>query len=694
MIRYEWKKLLLRRRGLLLIVVLLIAELAGTLMFTQPYDRVLEENRQIYDSYLSEVEGPLTPEKREALENEMERLNTAHWTLEQAKMEYYAGEITEEEYRAAFDRLYPDDKLYVGFTTLYSQYIYVRESDNRFFLYTGGWEVLLTNQSPDYLFLLLLIILLTPVFSEEYACRMHEILLTQRKSAKYQVFSKITVALLLTLILTAILQFIDLVYCAVRFGLPNGSFTLQSVQSFGNTAKQLTLWQAFWLQFALKELGYLYAAIVILCLSVLLRKFALTLMASIAILPLPLLTVPAHDILLRVPGPWALTIGSIYLNGGSRELDLSALTLLLLVVFVAIGIMLYVIHRKNTNWQLKNRKIRMIPLFLCALAMLLTGCSHHEETVIYNRSASDWYETDDYLISGGTMGYSFIDRATGEHYGFPLTSMVNETTTCGSSVYGTGNAVYYLKTTTHRPRTGWDSVVTMCCDLVKLDLDTMKESVVYQWNEEATWFFGLLERNRREPGSLFVELQFVHGNNLYYTSSSAGSSLNRMDLRTGTVEVVFDSLNTQDLAYDGSNIYYLDSYNRLVIHTIETGAEVTIDDVVAGKFLLTPDGIYFQNRRNHLALYFWSTAEKEPVKISDLEASTVYWGEEHLWVIDQAGELFRMDHSGNNQVQIAIDTSGYRVCCICKNGDVCLMDPVTLDCQYLAAASLDIVTVR
>lgn len=615
MILYEWKKLLWNRKGIWVILILLAAELIGTLFFTQPYDKVLETNRTVYESYLTQVKGPLTQEKRDFIEDEMERLNQIHQEIEQLKMDYYSGAVTEEAYRESFDRLLPEDEKYTGFSKLYSQYIFVRESENRSFLYTGGWEVLLTDQEPNYLFLLALIVLLTPIFCEEYACRMHEILLTQKRSARYQVLAKATVALSLTIGLTAVLQLLDLGYCAARFRLPNGTFTLQSVFSFGDTAKQLTLWQAFGLQFILKVVGYIYAAVLILFLSVLLKKFALTLMASIAILPLPFLTVARVSDLVAIPGPWALTVGSVYLNGGTGELGWQAIRTLLLWIFVILAVMLYVIRRYNTNWQQKGSASRKGILCMCVFCLLLTGCSQGEESVIYNRAEACQYETDAYFITADYDGAAITEKATGATYAFPLTPLEGELVTCGNTLYGQGDTVWYLRTTTHQPHAGWDTIDTDC-DLVKLDLGTMKESIAYQWNEDSEWFFGLLERSSTVPASYAVELLFVHENWMYYADTSQ-STLNRMNLNTGAYEVILREMYSQDVAYDGLNIYYLDSYNRLVIHNIETGEKQHIDEVVAGHFLLTEDGIQFENRRDGSALYFWFFADQRIQKLHD-----------------------------------------------------------------------------
>jgi len=615
MIRYEWKRLLWDRKGIWGILILLATELAVTLFFTQPYDKVLETHRTVYESYLTQVEGPLTQEKRDFIEAEMERLNQIHQEMEQLKMDYYSGAVKEEIYRETFDRLLPEDEKYTGFSKLYSQYIFVRESENRSFLYTGGWEVLLTDQEPDYLFLLTLIVLLTPIFCEEYACRMHEILLTQKRSAKYLMLAKVTVALTLTVGLTAVLQLLDLGYCAARFGLPDGAYSLQSLYSFGNAAKALTLWQSFWLQFALKLLGYGYAAVLILCLSVLLKKFALTLMACIAILPLPFLTIGNVSGFVPVPGPWALSIGSVYLNGGTGELSWLELGRLLPASAAIVGVMLHIIRRRNTNWQQKGRPSRKGVVCVLALSLFLTGCSKSEEAVIYNRSAAGQYETNSFLIEADYEGAVVTEKATGNSYAFPLTPMEGETVTCGNTCYGRGDFVWYLRTTTHRPNAGWD-IIDTDCDLVKLDLGTMEESIVYQWNEETDWFFGLLNRVGTAPASFSVELLFVHECDLYYVDT-AQSTMNRMNLNTGEYEVILGEMYSQDIAYDGTSLYYLDSYNRLVIRNLESGTEQAADEVVAKRFLLTQDGIYFENRRSNSDIYHWDSESMEIVNVNN-----------------------------------------------------------------------------
>ncbi len=359
MFLYEWKKLLLRRGGIWLLLLFFVGEIAISVLFRQPYDRVLEQNRQVYDRYLSSVNGPLTQQKREYIEREMARLNEVHMQLSQLNSSYYQGKIPQDEYQTQLAELTQQDADYDGFAKLYTQYIYVREvPERRYFLYTGGWERLLTDWEPDYLLLLVLVLLLTPVFCEEYESRMDQILLTQKRSAGAQVLWKAAAAGSLTVLLTAAAQLCRVITYAA-YGLPNGSYPLESLVSFGASVKGLSILQGFFLQFALKELGYLYCALAILALSVLLKKFALTLMAGLIALPLPFLTLRDAFVLVPIPGPWALTVGTVYLAPsqeltGFTEMTPLRLGLFVLTVAVLMVLLFFYVWWNNTNWAIKR----------------------------------------------------------------------------------------------------------------------------------------------------------------------------------------------------------------------------------------------------------------------------------------------------------------------------------------------------
>lgn len=637
MLRYELKKMLLRRGGLLLVIGLLLTE--GFLFcFTQPYDRELERNRSAYELYLRQVEGPLTQEKRSLLDAEITRLEQNRVNMETLKNDYYLARISQEEFQEQYEEYAPGEKVYIGFTKLYSQYIFVREDPARFFLYTGGWEVLLTDWEPDLLFLLVLVILLTPVFCEEFASNMDQMLLTQKRSARYSVIAKVSASALVTCVLAALLQLFALLQAGLVFGLPHGDYSLRSLMSFGDTSANLTLWQAFFLQFALKELGYLYAAVGILFLSVLLKKMSLTLTAGIALLPLPHLAVQQMGKFLPLPGPWALAVGSVYLQSDDAMAHIPTVTLFSAAV---IGSMLWVIRRRNTNRQLVRHRWKKLLVLGCA-AMLLTGCSRKTPTpVCFNYIDSQRYETERYLIEmqfcedSGGFHYSLLEKATGKQIPFPLDPLNGQTVSCGWNFYGEGDSVYYIKTTTIYSDPFARKAAASYDTLVKLDLNTLDEQLIYQWDTDTRWFFGLLDRPGWEPYS--YQLLFLHGKHMYYADNA---TICRMDLATGAWEIFSEDHSSMDIAYDGKYFYYLDPYSRLNRRDLDTGENQVVENVVAGRFLLTPKGIYFSNQQDWKALYLWEKTSGTIRKISDEIPAYMLWREGRLQITNPHSESF------------------------------------------------------
>ena len=669
MLRYEAKKMLLYRRGIWLLLFFLTLELLGTLLFTQPYNRTMEENRQVYEDYLQRVEGPLTQENRDWLEAEMTRLSAARTEMESLRRNYYLGRVDEETYRRRFDELLPDTEAYPGFAELYLQYTYVREApEERYFLYPGGWESLLTDREPDYLLLLLLVILLTPVFCEEYGSRMDQLLLTQKRSAGSQAFYKAGLAAATASALTAMIQGFHLAYCAAVFGLPHGAYPLQSLVSFGGSVKALTLWQAFGLQFALKILGNLYAALLILALSVLLRKFALTLTAGIALLPLPFLTVTDPHVFLRVPGPWALTLGSIYLdpsgsyyNSGGRftevqELDLGGLGGYVAVIGCFLLLGLWYLWRKNSNVYLKGRRARRTAA-LCALLLcigLLTGCNgENTDRTIYNSASSDLYASEQYTaIVNAFFSVSLIDQRTGTQYDLPLDAHGGATAFADSPLYGENGQLYYFRKMQLHPSAGSENIRSGV-SLMALDLDTLAETVVYRWDASSDWFFGLLDRPSGRSTAGFIKQFFLRGGYLYYTTSTVGSELNRMSLDTGRTEVYLSDVSLQ-FSYDGKRLYYTDDYSRLVVYDMDRRQGQTVDEVVAGELMLTERGLYYMNARDNNTLYYWDEAAGAVQKISDVSAWAIFWDKNYLWIRGQDGNLYRCAYDGGDLTSLAV----------------------------------------
>jgi len=233
----------------------------------------------------------------------------------------------------------------------------------------------------------------------------------------------------------------------------------------------------------------------------------------------------------------------------------------------------------------------------------------------------------------------------------PLDAAARETVSVESNFFAENGNIYYIRSSTLRPVAGSERI-QMTCDLIRLDEKTLTESVCFQWNMESSWFFGLLDREQPEPTPYMINDFFIHGNGLYYRDHENGG-WSRMDLTTGASEVFLDDPNALNVAYDGKRVYYTDEYNRLVIQKMDSGEKTVLETVATEKFLLTPEGIYFLNRRDNNTLYYYDAQNDLPVKLDDTPAYALYYGQEYLWIMSRNDYmLYRINQDGTGKTVV------------------------------------------
>ena len=102
------------------------------------------------------------------MEQESEKIRQAQETAKTIRDEFYAGELSEEEYSEQKEEVSEVLKNVDGFEAVYEQYLYVCEGkENRYFMDNNGWSGMLSDTHPDILLVLTLLLLITPVFCRE-----------------------------------------------------------------------------------------------------------------------------------------------------------------------------------------------------------------------------------------------------------------------------------------------------------------------------------------------------------------------------------------------------------------------------------------------------------------------------------------------------------------------------------------------
>lgn len=470
MLTFEIKKMM--RIGRVALPLYFILSFVMLIFTDVPQHRDMEFYKHAYLQALEPMRGALSDEKEGLLE----------------------AKASESGYERSEQR---------GFETLYEQYLYVHENPaNRFFLYSNGWAALLTGSVLNVPLVALILLLVTPVLCGEYVCGMESITLAAKRGRDNTILKLLLIFVTVTLVCAAdtVMRF---AFCAVKYGLPDGGYPLQSLSAFGTSVKTLTLTDGFLLLNTLRWFGALYLTAVILLLSVLTKKTAPTVFLSAAAVILPYMGMSASG-WYGIPMPLSFLLGTGFLEGSVYttdyrtgeaipafwEVGFPKLALLTTISALVCAVFIFVLLRKHRNiWG--GGKMPRIHGISCLLVMcvLLTvtlcGCSKTDEPAKVPMSTSNSYETDEmrcYIDYVKNMVF-MEDKATGEVTELLRSPLLGLSETNVLSVlYGDGKKVYCmlhtLESYSGRLTEAAGTVERVC--VVEIDTVSFDERVIFE----------------------------------------------------------------------------------------------------------------------------------------------------------------------------------------------------------------------
>ena len=384
---YELKKIMFFQKGQLYITAFLLISTLWMAVSDTPRNSAMEQYRNEYGWYLEQVEGACTEGTAVFLEQEAAAIAEANSTRRNFLEQYYNGSITKEKYQQENAKL--DAVTENGFEVIYQQYLYICENrNNRYFLQTNGWNGLFSNQTLDFPLVLAVLLLVTSVFCSEYSCQMDALLLTSREGEK-STRCKLLIVIVSTFLLCALTALIRYTFFGIKYGLPCGNYPMQSSSLFGSSTKELSLLGAYLTITVLRCFGYVFFAVLLLFISALVKKYALTVLLGTGITVIPYIGLP-ETVLYRLPIPLPFMLAIDYLIGSVMTADtltgeeiaafqeVSVSELLgILVLSLLIGAAAFLgLVRKNRNcWRSSWRKRYRAAVLSLLVAFLLTGCS-------------------------------------------------------------------------------------------------------------------------------------------------------------------------------------------------------------------------------------------------------------------------------------------------------------------------------
>lgn len=655
---YEWKKLMIYQRSLCYILAALLVSTVWLAVTDRPQNSAMEEYREEYEWYLERLDGAYTEEKAAWLEQEAQAITEARSIRSGSQESYYSGQITAKQYERQIAETGTVLAHEHGFEAAYQQYLYICENTgNRYFLKTNGWAGLFSAQTLDFPLFLVILILAATVFCPEYSCQMDALLRTapqSRESAR----SKVVITLCAVFALCGGLALIRFVFFGMKYGLPHGEYPVQSIAGFGGSTKNISLLTAYLILTFLRCFGSVYLAALLLFTSVLVKKYALTVVIGVASTLIPYIGL-SRQICYRLPLPLPFMLATGFLEGASSvedsltgepivtfsERSSQELLALLGLSAVCCALMVWWVLRQNTNcWQSGRKPVRGCRVAaLCLLVLLpLSGCSVTESANgIFNSSSQSVSETYRVIYDDQTRTYTLENRTTGALTDLALSPLFGAFSDGESvkAVYMDAPYIYYMASRTEQyvDRVGSYNSTATQVSIVRLDTETLEEQVIF---EKITDSGRSLLGIDYTVGDTWMFLQYCYGfflnnDSLFFITNDGITEVDRTIQRTQMLDIPTKG----NIAFDGRTIYFINEDSLLTAYDTRTHKARPFRNVVASGFCLTGQGLYFINRMDHDCVYLCGRDGAHSLKISNDPALSVdYDGEKVAMILKSDGK--------------------------------------------------------
>ena len=161
--------------------------------------------------------------------------------------------------------LYPSD----SYEAMLSQKILNTYQNRRISFYydTAGYEQYFKYDFSSLLVILLLLLILSPIFAEESELKMNLLILSSPKGKSSLIKSKLSVAVIISAIISLTFSFLDFILFFFIFRLEGANNPLYSIKSFAYTSFCGTIWQYMAISTLMKLFGSVFFAMLFIFFS-------------------------------------------------------------------------------------------------------------------------------------------------------------------------------------------------------------------------------------------------------------------------------------------------------------------------------------------------------------------------------------------------------------------------------------------
>lgn len=546
----ESYKSFIKQKIWIFIMILLVIRMVSVCITGYDSHYMIDENEKYYNEYLKKYEGKITDAKQKQIEKEYKKINSSSNEL-----------LASEQKNKAFQ-------------VIYDQFIYEKEKGSGYILETRGWQSILEHDSLDFSLIICIIIVMTALWGNEYETQMDRMLRSCKKG-KYQTpFAKVVLGDILSVVLSAIFQFIQIIYMAGSVGLPHGNYPVQSLKFFQNSSYHITLKSAVVMVFIIRLIGAALLAFMTMLINIWIKRKTVSMIISMSAIILTSIIFRSGSAIYRLPLPlgplkaagylWPSQFDSQYV--GSKLVKVCtfkeiphgsfiAVNAMFLGEMIILGVLCVIFFSK---WRIKKihtykKMIRIMTLCFIASILFATGCSkstNHNEVSISKEDTQEktvWngkkIEIDDennnviYTDESGKKENLIRDV-------FPSKLTIQK-------IFIYGNDCYYLSEN--------DESNGIC--VRKINLKNLDDTLVYDSTDENIEnYFGMIQKQKKyeeyfndaeDTKWFFVADGYIYWKKKYYIA--------QVDIKSGKKKIIAEGVSDDKIIYTKGILRYVDA---------------------------------------------------------------------------------------------------------------------------------------
>lgn len=296
LLRYEAYKSLILQKSLLILCLFA----AFHVLTAVRNDIRLTGQEQTYRSYMQQLEGPVTEQKRAWISDERARLDKYNTMLMDAKAQYDRKEISDAEWNAVQQLVSSQTSGQEAFALVEERLHYLEDYTQRTgidlgFVYESGYEYLsgtgYTGYRNDRIHAMLLmavsILLFSGLFCGEYTSGMVCLLAVSKKGRSATILRKLLLALVAAVVLFVSVYGADLIHALRSYGLPSLSADCAAIPALEAFGELPLLHHLIWVHIV-RFFSFLSLSLLFFLLSVLTRNAVKAIMVGLILLVFPL----------------------------------------------------------------------------------------------------------------------------------------------------------------------------------------------------------------------------------------------------------------------------------------------------------------------------------------------------------------------------------------------------------------------